>query len=259
LLKTVWIVIYQEGRMRYGTVVTIGSLALTLAGAACNRPANVRDETATRTEPAQPVDRTAELQQRHQDEIAKLDSRVAEIDQKYTEKISKVQSGRRTATAGLQEEVKEDVANVKQAVADLRTTTPENWWERQEHAMTRTVDDIDADVRRLAGKVEAARGTTGTTPEGVSTAPFESRRDRLVADLRARTDAMERALDNVKAKGARETEINDTKARVTKLRDDVDRLASARADDWWDLSKARVTDYVDRVQASVDRLDNNKP
>ena len=247
--------------MRYGTVVTIGSLALTLAGAACNRPANVRDETAARTEPARPVDRTAEIQRQHEDEIAKLDSRVAEIDRKYTDKISKVQSGRRTATAGLQEEVKEDVTNVKQAVTDLRTTTPENWWERHEHAMTRTVDDIDADVRRLAGKVEPSRpqGTTGTTSEGVSTAPFESRRDRLVADLRARADAMEHALDNVKAKGARETEINDTKARVKKLRDDVDRLASAKADDWWDVSKARVTDYVDRVQASVDRLDNNRP
>ena len=247
--------------MRYGTVLTIGSLALALAGAACNRPATNQSETATRTEPAQPVDRTAELQQRHQDEIAKLDSRVAEIDGKYTEKISKVQSGRRTATTGLQEEVKEDVTNVKQAVADLRTTTPENWWEREEHAMMRTVDDIDADVRRLAGKVETARpqGTTGTTAEGVSTAPFESRRDRLVADLRARAEAMERALDNIKAKGARETEINDTKARVNKLHDDADRLASAKADDWWDVSKARVTDYVDRVQASVDRLDNNKP
>jgi chromosome segregation ATPase len=207
------------------------------------------------------VDRTAELRRQHEDEIARLDSRVADIERKYTEKESKVESGRRTATAGLQEEVKEDVANVKQAVGDLRTTTPENWWDRHEQAMKRAVDDVEADVRRLAGKVEAVRpqGTSGTTAEGVSTAPFESRRDRLVADLRARADAMERALDTVKAKGARETEINDTKARVKKLRDDVDRLASAKADDWWDVSKARVDDYIDRVQASVDRLDNNRP
>jgi hypothetical protein len=69
---------------------------------------------------------------------------------------------------------------------------------------------------------------------------------------------MEHALDNVKAKGARQTEIDDTKARVKKLRDDADRLASASANDWWDISKARVTEYVDRVQASVDRLDDNK-
>ena len=246
--------------MRCGIVVTISALAFALASTACNRQATDRSETATRTETAQPVNRAAEQEQQRQDEIAKLDSRVAEIDRKYTEKESKVQSGRRTATAGLQEEVKEDVTNVKQAVNDLRTTTPENWWDRHEAAMHRTADDIEADVRRLAGKVESVRpqGTSGTTAEGVSTAPFESRRDRLVADLRARTEAMEHALDNVKAKGARETEINDTKARVKKLRDDVDTLASAKADDWWDVSKARVGEYLDRVQASVDRLDDNR-
>jgi hypothetical protein len=238
--------------------VSVAAIAVTLAAGACNRQANDRRETATET--AQPVDRAAEQQRQHQDEITRLDSRVADIERKYSEKESKVVSGRRTATAGLQEEVKEDVTNVKQAISDLRSTTPENWWDRHEQAMTRTVDDIEADVRRLAGKVEPVRpqGTSGTTAEGVSTAPFESRRDRLVADIRARADAMERALDNVKAKGARETEIDDTKARVKKLRDDADRLASAKADDWWDVSKARVTEYVDRVQASVDRLDDNR-
>ena len=245
--------------MPYRTVVSVAAIALTLAAGACNRQANDRRETAA-TETAQPADRAAEQQRQHEDEIARLDSRVADIERKYTEKESKVVSGRRVATAGLQEEVKEDVTNVKQAVSGLRTTTPENWWDRHEQAMLRTVDDIEADVRRLAGKVEAVRpqGTTGTTAEGVSTAPFESRRDRLVADIRARVDAMDRALDNVKAKGARETEIDDTKARVEKLRDDAGRLASAKADDWWDVSKARVSEYVDRVEASVDRLDDNK-
>jgi hypothetical protein len=46
---------------------------------------------------------------------------------------------------------------------------------------------------------------------------------------------------------------------VKKLGDDLDRLARASADDWWDVSKARVTDYLDRVEASVKRLDDNKP
>jgi len=243
------------------TLLPIAALAVTAVSAACSRQANDRGETSARTETAQPADRAAEQQRHRQDEIARLDSRVADIDRKYSEKAAKVQSGRRTATTGLQQEVKEDVTNLKQAVQNLRTTTPENWWDRQEQTMKRTTDDIDADVRRLAGKVEPIRpqGTSGTTAEGVSTAPFESRRDRLVAELRARADAMDHALDNVKTKGARKTEVSDTKARVKKLRDDVDRLASASADDWWDVSKDRVTEYVDRVQASVDRLDDNKP
>ena len=79
-----------------------------------------------------------------------------------------------------------------------------------------------------------------------------------MADLRARVDGFEKALDDVKASGPRETELDDTRARVNKLREDVDRLASASADDWWDVTRARVTDYVDRVEASIKRLDDNK-
>ena len=101
-------------------------------------------------------------------------------------------------------------------------------------------------------------GDAGKTAEGVSTAPFTSRRDELVASLRARADAMDEALKNVKARGAADTELDDTRARVKKLRDDLDGLRSADADDWWDISKARVTDYVDRVEASVKRLDDDR-
>jgi hypothetical protein len=69
---------------------------------------------------------------------------------------------------------------------------------------------------------------------------------------------MENALDNVKARDAQKTELEDTKARVKKLADDLDRLGSASADDWWDVTKARVNEYVDRVENSVKRLDDNK-
>ena len=47
-------------------------------------------------------------------------------------------------------------------------------------------------------------------------------------------------------------------ARVDKLGKDIERLASASAEDWWDLSKARVNDYIDRVEKSVARLDDTK-
>jgi len=69
---------------------------------------------------------------------------------------------------------------------------------------------------------------------------------------------MGKALDGVKTKGAQETEVEDVRARVKKLGDDVDRLRRASADDWWDVTKTRVTEYVDRVEQSVDRLDDNK-
>ena len=245
--------------MHYGKAATIATVALTLAAGACNREVSESREAA-REEPRPNPDRTAELQRERDGEISRLDNRVTEIEREYAEANQKVVSGSRTATAGLREELKEDVSNVKQAVTDLRTTTAANWWDRHEEAMKRTAGDIEQDVRRLAGSLPAVQpqGTTGTTGENVSTAPFTSRRDRLVADLRARVDAMEKALDGVKARAAQETEVEDVRARVAKLGDDLDRLRSAEADDWWDVTKSRVTDYVDRVERSVGRLDDNK-
>jgi hypothetical protein len=153
--------------------------------------------------------------------------------------------------------VKEDVKNVREAVADLGTTTPENWWERHERAMERTAEDIEADVRRFAkGQAAPAAAQEPETP--ASAAPFESRRDRFVTRLRARVDVMEEQLKNVRARDAEKTELEDTRARVNKLKEDVDRLGRASADDWWDISSKRVSEYIDRLEDSIRRLDDNK-
>ena len=246
--------------MHYQNLATIGIVALVLAAGGCHREVGESRDTAAREERTPAVDRAAELQRERNEEISRLDKRVADIERDYAQANQKIVSGNRTATAGLREELKEDVSNVKTAVNDLRTTTPENWWGRHEAAMRRTADDIEADVSRLAGKVTSTppQATTRTAGENVSTEPFTSRRDKFVDDLRARVDAMQQALDRVKARGAQKTEIEDTRARVKKLGDDVDRLRSASADDWWDVTKTRVNEYVDRVEASVKRLDDNK-
>jgi hypothetical protein len=248
----------RGGAMQYRHAPIIGILAVALGLVACNRDA--AESQKANAEVSRDAARTADLQRQHDEDITRLDERVAKLERDYAETNQKVVSGSRTATAGLREELKEDVANVKSAVNDLRSTTPENWWNRHETAVRRTADDIEQDVTRLAGAVTPRRpdDATGTTGEGVSTAPFTSRRDQFVANLRARVEAMEDALEKVKASGARETEINDTRARLTKLAGDLDRLGSASADDWWDVTKTRVTEYVDRVEASVERLDDNK-
>ena len=46
---------------------------------------------------------------------------------------------------------------------------------------------------------------------------------------------------------------------MKKMREDLDALGKASADDWWDLSRERVADYVARVENSIERLDDNKP
>ena len=236
--------------MELRNLTAIGTLALALAVPACNR---AEQSTADATRDAV-AEGAAEAQKERADAMARLNERVAAIEREYAEKNAEVASGAKTATAALREEVREDVANVKEAVASLGTTTADNWWDRHEQALRRTADDVEADVKQLA-KQFAPVQPAATVPAG---APFTSRRDAFVADLRARLDGFEKALDDVKASGPRETELDDTRARVNKLREDVDRLASAEADDWWDVTRARVTDYVDRVEASIKRLDDNK-
>jgi hypothetical protein len=170
---------------------------------------------------------------------------------------SKIADKSAAPTAALRAEVKEDVKNIREAVADLKTTTPENWWERHERVMERTAGEIEEDVRRFA-KGRAASATAQEPETPASAAPFESRRDRFVARLKARVDTMEDQLKDVRARDAQKTELEDTRGRVNKLKDDVDRLRNASADDWWDITAKRVSEYIDRVEDSIRRLDDNK-
>ena len=244
-------------------ILEVAALSVTIAAAgACNRASAPEGTTGTaETGVSAPGEQVADAAAERQEETAELSERVARLEREYAEKSQEVASGARSATAGLREELREDVTNVKTAVNDLGTTTADNWWDRHEQALESTVDDIEADVRRLAGTLPkpAADRPTGTAGADAGAAPFTSRRDAFVTSMRARIDAMEDALEKVNARAAKETEVQDTQARVSKLRDDVERLQSASAEDWWDVSKARVTEYVERVEDSIGRLDDNTP
>jgi hypothetical protein len=243
--------------MQYRKLMIVGIVASALIAGACNRRGE-SPEPSVRDEAANTADDATKRQQQRDEDISRLDKRVAEIEREYTEAKQEVAEDRKTPAPGLSEELKEDVSNVKQAVSELRSTTPDNWWNRHETAMRRTADDIQADVSRLAGAVKPAAPSKSRDVDGerVSTEPFESRRDAFVADMRTRVDAMKLGLDNVKAEGTKKTEVEDVRARVNKLGDDVDRLKSASADDWWNVTRARVAEYVDRVEGSVKRLDD---
>jgi predicted nucleic acid-binding Zn-ribbon protein len=233
--------------MRKAKAIAAVALAAALLAPACNRaqPAEERGETAE--------DRAV---RERNDDVAELDKRTADIERKWSEMQAEVKEENRAPTAALRDEVREDVANVKDAVAGLKTTTAENWWERHERATERTLEDVEADVQRVAkGAVASAQAAK---PEPVGTGGFEERRNAWVANAHARLDAMEDRLENVKVDGALETELQDTRARIDKLQDDLDRLRSVSADEWWDVSEARVREYIDRVDRSIGRLDNDK-
>jgi hypothetical protein len=241
--------------MLFRSIVGVGVVVLAVGVGGCKQPAQeTRDEAKSRA--SEVADAAAEAQRQRAAEVARLSDRMAEIEREYTAKNEQLAAGKKTATAGLREEVKEDVANVKQAVADLGTTTADNWWDREEGAMRNALDDVGADVKRLAGNVAEPAPVDTATP---ATAPFTSRRDAFVTEMKGRVNQFRKALDRLKASGPRETEIKDTRARVDKLAEDLDKLATASADDWWDVTKERVEAYLARVEASVRRLDDDKP
>jgi hypothetical protein len=237
--------------MHFAKLLSISASAALMA-VACGSPEPAREpvraQSAAETE-------AAELQRKHYEEAAELEKRAADLERRWTEMAGKVKESSATPTAGMRAEVQEDIKNIRGAVADLKTTTVDNWWERHESAMERTAADIEEDVRRFAKTKQPA----AAQPETMANAgPFESRRDQFVNRLRARVNSMEEQLKNVRARGAMETELDDTRARVNKLKEDVGRLGRASVSNWWDISAKRVSEYIERVERSVERLDNDK-
>lgn len=250
--------------MPYAKVTTIGALALAIASATgCSREAPLAEDTSINEAAEREADRVAELQRERDEAIAKLNERVSNLERDYSNEEA---AARPRGTSGgsarnVREELKEDVTNAREAVDDLRTTTAENWWERHERALKQSADDIEEDVRAFAGArtLPAARGERAAdapSAVGGDPAPFTSKRDAFVTALRSRVDAMEAALSGVKARGARETELEDLRARIGKLGSDIDDLRTANAEDWWNITKERVTEYIDRVEGSIARLDD---
>jgi len=254
--------------MRYHGITAAGVMAFAFAMSGCSREATLHDTTEPNSNLSVKEDRAADERRQREHELSILDDRVSALDRHYREDQEK-RAARPTATAGartagrLREDVTSDVDDVKNAVEGLRTTTVENWWTRHESAMKKAADDVEGDVRdftrtRTLPPAQKDATTRDAAGQAVSTAPFTSNRDKFVADMRVRIDAMDKALDNVKATGPRKTELDDLRARVKKLGDDVDRLKSASAEEWWNISKDRVSDYIARVEKSVGRLDDNK-
>jgi hypothetical protein len=249
--------------MKYYMTTAMSVLTLALA-AGCNRENTAEQRNnAAGQEAARNADRAAERQRQRDEDLSKMDQRIAALEQEYQEKRAGSPSGTSGTTGGLRGEVKSDMDDVRKAVANLRTTTPENWWERHEAVLKTAFDEVESDVKRFTGTKARSvpprnERVADASGQVVSTEPFTSKRDKFVADMRIRVNAMDSALDHVKATGPRKTELDDLRARVKKLGEDIDRLKSASAEDWWDLSKARVNDYIDRVEKSVSRVSDRK-
>ena len=138
------------------------------------------------------AEKQAPEQRERSEKAAELERRAANLESQWTEMQTKVKTRERTATAGLREEVQEDVKNARAAVADLKTTTQDNWWERHERALERAVSDFQTDVQRLTKQKTVPELRRKPSRSGL---PQDSRRGvTRRSRLRARLDAMEEQL-----------------------------------------------------------------
>lgn len=239
--------------MRYRSFNTAVMITAVFCLAACSRQqTSDRNGDANRTA-------TTNAQNARLSDIDHLDKRLNDIDQKWAEKEKKLQQERAAATKAMRAEVAEDLKNARQAVENLGTTTPENWWEREEGVLERTTSELEHDVQRFTGRpLHPGETKAPAKTEGNETA-FAARRDQFIDALEPRVDAMKKQMEAVKAKGTEHTERNDTLSRVNKLDSDLTELRKASTDDWWKISRDRVSDYIDRLEKSIGRLDDNKP
>ena len=102
--------------MHNGKVTIVATLVLAVVAAQCSRDVRESRDSNVGEARAGSSDRVAELQRERTDEITRLSERVTQIEREYGEAKQKVERGNRTATTGLREELKEDVANIKKAV-----------------------------------------------------------------------------------------------------------------------------------------------
>ena len=101
---------------------------------------------------AQVADATADAQQQRDAQVTRLNERVAQIERDYAAKSEQLAAGKRTATAGLREEYRKTWRTSNRLLRIRGTTTADNWWDREEAAVRRAVDDVGSDVERFAGK-----------------------------------------------------------------------------------------------------------
>lgn len=215
-----------------------------LGTSACNRPA---EQPTAEAEPSA-ADRQREQQR---EEATRLDQRLDELERDWNAAQAELKEDADAATTAVKAEIQEDLKNARQAIDELETTNAANWWERHERVIERTAEDVEQDVRRFARRWTPPAAEVGTT--GADSA-WEARRDQLVQRLDARVEAMERALEDIDLRGAQESEVEDTRARVKKMKEDADELRRASEDDWWEITRSRVQEYIDRLDASIDRV-----
>jgi hypothetical protein len=239
--------------MRSANLATIAIFAAALTASACTRPA----QEEAREEAAEADREVDQIQQRRVEETARLEQRVNELERKWDASQVKLEGRTDAAATRARAELREELAEAKRELEEVKTVDASNWWDRHEREWERRAADTEADVKRHAPRwnPEAVEDKTAATVGDSDT--WAARRDRLVNATQRRIDAMEQALRNIDGPDVDKEEVEETRARVRTMREENERLRQATEDDWWDVTRDRVTRTVDRIEDRIDRLVTN--
>jgi uncharacterized protein HemX len=229
--------------MRSAKLMVCVAIVAAIGASACNRAAEEAREEGTEV--------NQEVRQQ-QDEAARLEQRAEELERDWDAAQERLAKRTDAATTEAKAEIQEAIADVKNEVAELKTTNVENWWNRTEQDMEAMAGEVEQDVKRFARRwtpnVDKEVGTAGDADT------WAARRDRLVSRMQARIDSMEQAIRDFDGPDADKEDVEETRARIRDMREENDRLRAADEDDWWDVTRERVNNFIDRIDARIDRL-----
>jgi Skp family chaperone for outer membrane proteins len=252
----------------------VPALAASLAIVGCGRTDRAADENRT----GEPVTTaTTAADQQRNEYINRMEQRVAQLEQRLAD--MKAQGGTAAVNQDRIESLQSDVQALRQEINDLRNTRADNWWPTTERSMERSRQHIEEDMTRWgqAGTADRARtmpretpretprdttDMTRSTPVGEGTHganDFTAQRERFAARMEADIKALERDLDRyaTRARGTARDGVEDVRAQLNDLRQQVSELRNVDEGSWWDATQRRLDRTAERIERSIENLGRN--
>ena len=231
--------------MRRLTVAASLAAALAVAGA-CNRSTPASDDA--RQDAAAPATDARER------ETASLEQRLNELEKEWQQARQRLSDQARRNAPRLTTAIDEDFSAARESLRDLRQSTAQDWWQRQEQQLERAAERAEQSVRTFARDWSPSTKDESVGTAGDANADWSARRDALVTRLEQRVRDMEQALERLDPRDFDHAELEHARERVDLMKEDAERLRGASEDEWWELTKERVRAQLDRLDAAIDRL-----
>jgi DNA repair exonuclease SbcCD ATPase subunit len=213
-----------------------------------------------RNEPTRTADVQTEQRQEIEERAVHMEQRVSELERKLSEMTAKPEE-QRAVSANRVGDIREDLNELRQEIADLRTTEPQNWWDRTERSVERAWNDVQSDARGRGVTARAPTETEGTadreaTPP-VAGQDLSARREQFVNRMESDIKALEQELDKLDRAGRNVANVDDVRDELKDLKEEVASLRTANENDWWDITKKRLDRTADRIERQIDKLDDD--